>query len=310
MKRVLFLLLLVVLSGCVATTDTDDTGDSAQTDCPQSSCASGDEGIVTTINYPSEKGTTTVYTTYRLAVRVKLSDEGESSADGIACITGLDENLFEGAGDCDCESFFIDLEEDDALGYEDVEFPSYFVDGEASGDHQFTTYTRYSYVTHGLFDVCLSGDPDNEEECDTSTTVDRLDTSSSGPVNVESITQEITLQGSNTITLRLKVTADASGASNANLVREEDATTDACLLDRDEDNTAIPVDVSLYMFGDEQTGACEDLSFEEGEAEASTTCKLQIHTDTLVGKKEWNGYVSLYYGWEERNSVSFSVVAE
>lgn len=297
--RFLLSLFFIFIAACAQTQTTDEAR--GATACPYS-CSSGDVGVETTVNAPKESGT--VHVAERLAPRVKVLDVGEASIDsGLVCITGLNEDEFRGVTRCDCEAFTINLDDPNALGYEDVIFSPAEVTEDAVGDHALTVYTRYSYSTFGIIDVCLSGDPDNEKECDTSETKNRVTVSSAGPVEITDVTQRLTPLGSSSVTLRLDIKTKIHADANQQLLSLDDVTNDACVL---ESSDAIPVDVSLVLFEEEQTG-CKQLTFEQGEDTASVSCTVDIDTANLVGKKAWEGYVRLDYGFQEIQSVPFTV---
>ena len=304
-KLILLLLFLLLVSACETSTTDEEVG---PTECPYD-CSSGSDGIETTLTNPSDEST--VYALDRLEVRAKVNDEGESSADGVVCLTGLDPDEFQGISDCECEAFYIDLDEEDALNYENVAFTSVLVTEDASGDHDLTAITRYTYRTYGIFEVCLTGDPDNEKECDTSTTKDRVSVSSSGPLNVESITQSLNSVGDD-ITLRLSVEVEMDTSVTESLIDADDATNQECVLSLSDDFT-IPVDVDLVLFEELHDNACGTLVFEEGEDTATVSCKVEVRGDQLSSfgsKKEWEGYISFDYGIQSIDSIGFEVVNE
>ena len=314
MRRIVLLFcVLVFLSSCSSldffdSQETVEEDDSSLTECPYI-CSSGSSGIETTINHPKD-GSDTVLVGDQFAARVKVDNVGEASADGIVCMTGLNSQDFSGITGCECESFFIDLHDEDDLNYEDLIFDAASVQSEASGSHAVTFYTRYSYTTYGIFELCLSGDPDNEDECSTSTTSDRVTVSSSGPVSVTSVTQELNPVGGNALELRLRVTAEYDSSATQSLISLDDSVSDSCVLDVDYDSYSVPVDIRLVLFEEEQSGACSEMSFAYGEEEATSTCRVDIDTNDLVGKKEWRGFVELDYGYQEIESVQFEVRAD
>ncbi len=307
MKKVVILILLCVLLSACETTDYADEGEVGPTECPYD-CSSGDDGVSTTITNPSDEGT--VYINDRMEIRVKVQDKGESSASGVVCLTGLDPEEFNGVSECDCESFYIDLDEEDALDYESITFDSALVTEDAAGDHDLTAITRYDYTTYGIFEVCLTGDPDNEEDCDTSTTKNRLSVSSSGPLNVDSITQSLNTVGDD-ITLRLSVEVEIDTSVTESLIDADDAMNEECELSMSD--YTIPVDVDLVLFEELYENACGQMQFEEGEDTATVSCKVDVRGDQLSSfgsKKEWEGYISFDYGIQSIESIGFEAISE
>ena len=299
MKTFLFLfVLLFLLSACTQETTTDTLA----TSCPPD-CSGGDTGIVTTINTPQDEGT--VYVGDRLAPSVTLDDTGESSVEGgLVCITGLDGAIFSGLGGCNCQSFYTTIDDPHDANFQQatVNFQGSLLTDEGVGDQHMTFYTRYSYSTYGPFTLCLTGDPYHETDC--SVEGDKLTSSSSGPVQITSVTESITTQGSNSVNVRLKIDVDKPTSDTGQLVSIEQTSEPSCVLPTSD---TVSADVSVILFGEAHD--CGTITFNSDEESASVTCKLDsIDTQNFIGgQKDYDGWVRIDYGYQELQSVAFTV---
>ena len=303
MRNVLLLVLVLVVAGCVTQ---EDAVEQLPTTCPPV-CGGGTGGVETVINYPSEGSN--VYAAERFAPSFYLADVGESNAEGLVCVTGLDGDIFSGLGGCNCQDFYIVLDEPDDPNFEEtyITYQSASVDSGRTLDQSMTVYTRYLYSTFGVFELCLTGDPFAEEEC--STTGEKLQGSSGGPVQVTSVTEELTKVGSNAVTVRVVVEAQVAADANEKLIELEDTTNIDCVLPTDEDaRTKVNMDIVLLGARHE----CSPLFFREGEDTATSTCKIEnLDTQLFIGgEKEYQGYVEIQYGFQNIQSVGFTVVSE
>ncbi len=302
MKKIFFIFLLIFLFACTQQTP---EGEEIATDCPPS-CSGGSAAVTSTINSPQNEGN--VYVGDRLAISMNLIDSGESSVeDGLVCITGLDGETFSGLGGCNCESFYITIDDSDDANFErtTVDFPSAYINPQASGTQHITFYTRYSYTSYAPFTLCLTGDPYNEESC--SVDGNKVTSSSSGPLQVSSITEEITTEGGNAITLRLHVQADLNSQNTAQMIELNEVSEDTCLLLNTDEKTQ--GDISVILFGESYD--CGKITFDQGEEEAEVTCKIKnIDTQGFIGgENDFDGWVRIDYGYQEIQSVSFDVVS-
>jgi len=124
MKKIFFALFVLFLVGC---TQEAPEGEEIATSCPPG-CSGGSAAVVSTINSPQDEGN--VYVGDRLAISINLVDRGEASVeDGRVCITGLDGEVFSGLGGCQCEGFYITLDDSDDAKFErtTVDFPSAYI---------------------------------------------------------------------------------------------------------------------------------------------------------------------------------------
>ena len=299
----LFLGVLILLTACTQEQTLEETA----TSCPPV-CSGGSTGVVSTIDSPRDGSN--AYTGDRLVVSVGLYDEGESSVeDGTVCLTGLDSALFSGLGGCSCKNFYITIDDPKDNNFEKtrVEFPSSYVSTDASGDQHLSVYSRYSYTSYAPFTACLTGDPYEDTTC--STVGDILGSSSSGPVQVDSITEELTSVGGNAVTLRLHISASLSAAANEKLIPLEDTSSNECVLPREQGVDYTQASISAILFG--VAHDCGKITFTDGEDTAEASCKIEnIDTQLLIGnQKEYDGWVRLDYGFQNIQSVTFSVVS-
>lgn len=303
MKKRLFLFIVLIFLG--ACTQQSPEGEELATSCPPD-CSGGSNAVITSVNSPQDEGN--VYVGDRLAVSANLEDKGEANAEGLVCITGLDGSIFSGLGGCSCESFSITLDDSDDANFEKttVDFSPSFVSEEALGSHHMTMYTRYSYTSYGPFSLCLTGDPYNEEEC--SVEGNKLTGSSSGPLQITSVEEEITNVGGNAVTLRLRIEAEADFDDTAQLVELDDTSDSTCLLTNIDEKTS--ADISVILFG--ESNDCGTITFEKDEESASVTCKIEnLDTERFIGgQKEYEGWVRIDYGYQDIQSVAFDVVSE
>jgi hypothetical protein len=293
MRKIILILLLLLLCSC--TTEKED----AVTSCPPG-CSGGDAGVVTTINSPRDE----VYAGTRMPMNVKLEDVGESSVEeGMVCVTGLNEEVFSDLIGCNCESFYITIDDPDSLSYLEtsVDFGNSPYAKESSEKERVTFITKYKYSTYGVFDVCLTRDLYEETKC--SVDGNKLTTSSSGPLKVSSIEEVITPVG-NTIDLKFKVEVTKNEASNEQLISLEDISSTSCMSLEEP-----KVEVSVVLFNEAHD--CGYVGFDKKENTAEVTCNVDgIISDYYNYKKEYEGWIRLDYGWQEINSIQFDIIEE
>ena len=295
-KILLILLLLVFLVGCQP--QAEDIEKTPGT-CPFD-CKGGNAGVTATIHYPTEGGN--IYTSDRFAPVIEVVDEGEANAEGMLLLTGLDAETFGSYTGCYPINFYTVLDDPDDQYYEKIIFddlPQTSISSEKGSDQMMTMYTRYAYTTYGVYEVCLTGDPVNEANC--KVTGNKLDSSSSGPLTITSITEEISKIGGNAITLRLHVDAQVNAGRNEKLIDIEDTTNPECILPRDEGIDFSDVEVDVVLLGERHD--CGLMRFENGEGEATVTCRIVF----IGGQNLYPGYVELNYGFQNIQSVGFNI---
>lgn len=304
MRKIIILLLLsIFVVAC-----TTQTTEKVATACPPD-CQGGNAGVLSTVNSPADGGN--VYGGDRLLVSVGLVDAGESSvSNGEVCETGLDASIFGALGGCNCKSYYITLDDPHDANFQStqVEFSSAFVPKTAAGEQHATVYNRYTYSTYGPFSACITTDPFTDTSCTSAGNI--LTSSSSGPVQIDSVTEELSAVGSNSVTMRLRVKASLSARANERLISIDDTTSNTCVLDNDPSVTSVSLPLSVILFGKAQD--CGTLKFENGKDTAEGSCKIEnIGTNLLIGnQKQYDGWIRLDYGFEHIDSVGFKIVQE
>tara|TARA_Y100000310_G_scaffold336394_1_gene420814 strand:+ start:1283 stop:2203 length:921 start_codon:yes stop_codon:yes gene_type:complete len=306
MKKFILLTLLLFLAAC--TSGVDENIEDTPTACPPD-CSSGSSGVIVDIIEPEDgeeiRG--------RLAPSIDLYSGGEASADGIVCITGLDEEMFSEFGDCSCDDFYITLDDDNDRNFEyaKVDFESSYADVEEDSEESMTVITRYAYTTYAVYDACITGDPGRDDDCNSYEDKDVLSVSSEGPLTVTSIVQDIEKIGSSgqSVDLYLEIEAKINPDASEQLVNLEDTSDPSCNI-LTEDEIAVEVDAIWLL----ESYDCGFMYFEKGEDTASATCVIEnVDTNLFAGSKsnkiKEDQWIRLDYAWEQRDSVSFTVLA-
>ena len=305
MKKILILMLIgILLVGCETSTTVDE--ETLIGTCPPD-YNTGSQALDISITYPGEDSN--VYSRYPFIPQINIYDVGEIGSDGIVLLSGLDEEVFSGLGGCHSLDFYITQEDSHSDYFKEtkVEFPQSSVNAEENYEETLTVTTRYDYSNYGIFELCLTDDPAAETECNADSKKNKLSKSSAGPLQVNSITQEIIPVGGDTISVVLNIKADVSLSNNQQLMPIEDLTSTDCLY-INEDLT-IKIDADVILFGERYY--CDYLEFEYGENDAELQCSIEnIDLRSLVGgHKEQSGWVEIKYGIEEKQSVKFNVNA-
>ncbi len=289
MRKYYILILLLFIVSCTTTTE-----EAIPTYCPPG-CSGGSESVEIIVNSPSD----IVFANDRMPVSVDLLDIGESSVEfGELCITGLNVEDFSELSGCNCQSYYITLDDSDDQNFESalIDFGTSFISPEASGEHFLTFINRYSYTTYAPFEICFTNDLG--DDCISG---DKLESSSSGPLKVTSIQERIVPDG-NAVDVRLSIEAEYTGDSM--LISQEDINSDSCLT---IPNYPITADVSIIMFG--VSHECGVLNFFEDEDSATITCKLddQMLSNFIGEQDTYEGWVRIDYAVEQIDSVKFKV---
>ena len=300
MKKYILLILFLFLASCAT-----ETSEELPTDCPPD-CSGGSDSVDLEINSPQD----IVFANDRMPVSITVYDYGESSVEyGEVCVTGLDEEFFSGFGGCNCQSYYITLDDNDDENFEEslINFDTTYVSDKASGNHFMTFINRYTYTTYAPFEICFTNDL-SDSSCISG---NKLESSSSGPLKVTSIQERLVPNG-NAVDLRL--TIDAEFAGDDTLISTTDVASDSCLTIPEE---PIQADVSIIMFGVEhvcdvdcQGNDCGTLNFyEDQDYEASITCKLDnfLLGQFVGGQDTYDGWVRIDYAVEQKDSIEFKV---
>ena len=291
MKKYILLILFLFLASCAT-----ETSEELPTDCPPD-CSGGSDSVDLEINSPQD----IVFANDRMPVSITVYDYGESSVEyGEVCVTGLDEEFFSGFGGCNCQSYYITLDDNDDENFEEslINFDTTYVSDKASGNHFMTFINRYTYTTYAPFEICFTNDL-SDSSCISG---NKLESSSSGPLKVTSIQERLVPNG-NAVDLRLTIDTKFSG--DGTLISMDDVASGSCLTIPEE---PIKADVSIIMFG--EANDCGTLNFYEDEDyEASITCKLDgfLLSQFVGGQDTYPGWVRIDYAVEQKDSIEFEV---
>jgi hypothetical protein len=306
MKKLLFVLLVVTLffiAGC----DLQSTEEieNAPTTCPRD-CDTGKEGITTKVYYPLKDDV--VKGRFGFSPFILVSNEGESNSNVDVLVAGLDENLFSDYYGCshvkDIELVVDDPDFDRFVDINDLPTASVSLDKETVSQ-TMTTYIRYDYTTFGIFDVFIDG---NER----GSTEDVSVVSSSGPVKVTSISQQVFAPGE-TINLFFDIEAELDANGNERIIPIRDVLNGQCKTSKED---IVDVEVSVAIFNKKYR--CEVMKFDKGKGVASSTCDIstlgesgQPLTKDYLGEDglDIEAWVELDYAIEEVQSVIFEVTA-
>ncbi|MBS3162931.1 hypothetical protein J4467_03315 [Candidatus Woesearchaeota archaeon] len=171
MKKYLLLILFLFLASCAT-----NTTETLPTECPPY-CSGGSSSVDLEINSPQD----IVFANDRMPVTATVVDSGESGVEyGEVCVTGLDEQYFSGFGGCNCQSYYITLDDNDDENFEEslINFDTTYVSDKASGNHFMTFINRYTYTTYAPFEICFTNDL-SDSSCISG---NKLESSSSGPL--------------------------------------------------------------------------------------------------------------------------------
>ncbi len=308
MKKILILLLVVLITtGCDFNSDSYEDEETQLGTCPPD-CISGSQALDIGVTYPSEGSN--VYSNYPFIVQVDINDVGEIGTDGMVLVSGLDSEVFTGLSGCTPLDFYITQEDSHSDYFKEakVEFPQSNV-GIVEDDYEETlsVITRYEYKNYGIFDFCLTDDPAAETECNGDFEKNRLSKSSSGPLQIDTITQEIIPVSGDTISIIVNIKARINLDRNQQLMPVDDLTSIDCLYINEDEKIKVESDVILLG----ERYICDFLEFEYGENEAQVQCRIEnVDLGSFVGgHKEQEGWVELKYGIEEKQSVKFNVKA-
>lgn len=300
-KLIILLLFLLAISGCANFNFQND--EQEITGCPESFlCGSGISGVEMTIENPSEIRGSIFETGERFIPSVTVIDRGQSDSEGEICVSGLDVESFSKYSGCDCTSYYIVVEEEDDYynQRENLYFPEYGIKSE-SGDYVMTFINRYNYKTYGILDVCVKKE-NSDSGCESSGEI--LKTSSSAPIVISSVQQQIKPLGGNAATLSLRF--DLKEKGDGKLANEDSLYSGECVYSSYDE----PEIKAKFIFLNEEYD-CGTIVLDEGEGIGS--CRAEINLEGNEGdylfseEKSINGYIELEYIWESTKSVAFSV---
>jgi len=302
MKRILLILIICIL--LISSCDFQPTEDERlPTECPPI-CASGYKGVEIDILSPLSGST---IRSRSFTPEVFLYDVGQSDADGMVCMTGLNENVFSDFSSCDCQDFDITLQDPRQYNFQEtrVDFSRVTIDTDKDSQGAVTFITRYKYITYGSFELCLTPDPAGEKDC----RVDgnKAGISSGAPVSVDFIYEEISSPSRNAEVFDVILTIEASISDTSGyLIPYDDVKNPSCFIINEDNEVLVETDIILFK----ERHDCGYMVFKDGENKATTTCTITILSEDLIGRgnKQQTGYVQLDYGFEEIQSSNFDIV--
>ncbi len=190
MKKTIIILtiLLIIISGCQfpGVKLPGGSGPSGKEDF-----AGGPKGIEAEIVNPVENGK--AYTNVPFKIVVRVSNEGESAAEGATCAFGS-------FSACECQNFRLEgkrmIEKEKLEGEEEIlTFEGGQVSKEETGKASYfvTAKTRYNYKTYGIIDACVKKDVYSEEkgECKVMPGKSIIKSVSSAPISIVEVTEEM-----------------------------------------------------------------------------------------------------------------------
>jgi hypothetical protein len=305
-KLIIVLIVLLLIAGC----DFGPTEEEDIVGCPLNfNCASGNDGVDIEIKDPPgdmiDVEDRIVYYGERFKPWFRITDLGESDVEGEICIAGLDAEAFQGFSGCDCQDYYIIVQDEEDY-YEnnwDLEFPGYSVT-QKGFESTLTYINRYYYHTYGLLDICLKENPkDDTRGCDTTGNV--LSTSSNSPLEVTEVSQRLTESGTGSVSLRLDYSVEEKSNDEGNIAPYGSLWSGECLYEGMDDPY---VEVTFYLDGN--VYGCGTIHIEDGEGSDSCTISEILTSNeqgSLYGGEYRDAYLDFEYVWESRDSIRFKV---
>ncbi len=211
MKKIaVLLILLVFISGCTWIYKLPFMPSPAQRGISINYGSSN--AVDTTIAYPKSSGI--VYEEYKkLSPVIRVTNSGDyKKPKGSICVSGLDKSIFGGFSGCDCQIFPQKTYEDVVFKSEDITFPSYTITldkDQKEADFTITAITRFNYQTKGKVKLCLKKDIYGSSGCTievgSSKGVEKLMSTTSGPLKIKSVKQSLNPEPGNTFSIILTI---------------------------------------------------------------------------------------------------------
>jgi hypothetical protein len=261
----------------------------------------GTNSITLSIMQPPEKGK--VSKDIPLKVVVNLKNDGEALAEGMACITGLNPDIFDASEGCKCEEF--SLKSRSRSQGEKGEGESRTINFDAgninlneyiANDFSVTSIVRYNYMTYAAIESCVTKDVFNSKDCKTRQDA-RIVGVSSAPIQISSVSQELLSTGEEEYTMSLFIEVAHKGDGR---FFDKSASKDAC---SDDENVNKRIDVKLYNAPGSVT--CGPLIIKKNEEKGTATCTIKG-----ISARDYKTLINieLSYAYELRDSNNFEVV--
>lgn len=302
---IISLLALILTTGCVQVT-------SKLPGLPKKA----EPGLIATtqsvlVDIKGPKADETIQERYDLAPAVEVTDSGDADAEGVVCISGLDERDFKGFLGCECQDFSIYASDEDGEVTQLIEFGPYPIDADSEKESLMTATTRYKYETTGTAKACIKKDLYSRTGCQTSIggrEMNLLTRSTSGAVKITGITEKIIAEEEDSVTLVFDI--DMEKASKGSLYDPDRAGYPSCRTEEQETGK-----ISAKINGLPQANAdCSETELDE-DGEGTITCEARgIRLFDRAGRFLFSGdsyepeiEVKLKYGYEQISSVKFSI---
>lgn len=164
MKKILILLITVFfITGCSILPSSSTSKETPEES--QNKFISGTEGISFEILYPSSKLPIVSDSSATFSPQVVVSNKGESYSEGEICVSGLDQNIFQGFSGCECSSYSL---EGVRRGLDDNVFPGQEVQQTFSeykinkelittdvNKYAMSFFNTFSFKTKAYIDLCI-----------------------------------------------------------------------------------------------------------------------------------------------------------
>lgn len=249
---------------------------------------------------------------YDFMPAIEVMDVGNADAEGVVCISGLDELTFKGFIGCECQDFTLYASEEDGELVQQLEFGPYSIETDAEKDALMTVTTRYKYETTGTAKACIKKDVYSVAGCQTTNLAKQkanlLTSSTSGAVKITKVTENILHVDDELVTLVFEI--EVEKASKGELYNPDKAGYPTCRTEEDQDKK-ITGEINGLPEGNV---ICEDAELDE-DGEGVITCEAQnvrlfdssgrflFSEDSYEPEIE----IKLKYGYEQIQSAAFKV---
>ncbi len=241
---------------------------------------------------------------------IDVANMGDSDAEGVVCISGLDEGLFSGFTGCECQDFKIYADDKDGDTTQELEFGPYRIRTEDTQEAVMTAITRYSYKTTGTAKACIKKDLYSKTGCQTDDITKRkrnmLARSSSGAVLIDKVTETIIPVDKETVTLSFSI--EVEKASEGDIYDSSKTIYPSC---REEGKLNKEITGSIEGLP-EGSVTCSSAELDE-KGQGTLTCEAgNIRLTDSSGNFIFpgNNYepeisIEINYGYEQKQSVKF-----
>lgn len=307
-RRVLFSLLVLILfsfgfTGC------SQLPSFGSEDVKTSRTASGfigGDGLEFEIFVPDDKEEIEYGLQDYVDIVLNLDNNGEYDiSDGVVCISGLDDEVFDVGGKCLCQMLpFMEglgLEDDEVIETEPerIDFGPYYIDLENDREFTLSAVARYSYQTLCNVKACVKKDIDSKEGCSVSygkPTEILVKPCSGAPINVNSVKESLR-KGLDEDTVVLQLDIKIQNMGGGNLYDSDFVGMESCISEGENRKIEITL-VDVLGMGEFY---CGDVELEKGKGEVR--CSLDLDAEDYEPEFK----VQLNYGYEIVDSNIFTI---